>query len=113
MSEDRKNIDWETNQNKSTSVISYLWRACIFRFVESEKWNRIMECSAIQVSMHPPMLKKCFIKWGLSLSDNLVVYQDFCFVGVDIATHSTGCVTFFLLVPYIYVCLILRGCAHN
>ena len=28
-------IAWKTNQNKSTSVISHLWRTCIFRLVES------------------------------------------------------------------------------
>ena len=47
-SESRKNIAWESNQNKYTSVISYLWRTCIFCLVESEKLSKIKELSTIQ-----------------------------------------------------------------
>ena len=49
MSESSKNIAWESNQNKSTSVISYLWRTCNFRLVESEKWYKIKELSTIRI----------------------------------------------------------------
>ena len=57
-SESRKNIAWESNQNKYTSVISYLRRTCIFCLVESEKLSKIKELSTIQT---PINVRKCHL----------------------------------------------------